>query len=1091
MGDKTVLPDIISNGIIVGIDGIEASIEGSEFLGIMMGVSEFTGPIGETLTALVWLGAEIYTAEQQVTAIEKYVHLSRKTEFIQFLRAFFHMAPSEYLQIKAKNEQLIEQTIHFLKEHSEIKQYIFPSFRSETILHENSKVLLDKKRDFVPDSDNIPVEPNEGHLFCLPGTLKNTERLSLQEWRPAPPLLASQFPSSYNPQTSVNKLSYLCQHALGVAYLLNRTGDATLVNLGQGNDEVIASPNSSLLFLVQNGEKIYRGGNVGNLFILEGSSITGLLEGGKGSDTIILDKFHPEKSDYLLIDSFGFLCGKNSSIVLSVPLFCLSSENRIKLININQISGRRNQQDIIYPNQNTQFINGYGGKNKEHPDIFFITNISYKNPKYILGNNTLILFFSNSGIHSIEYKIPADEVGEAQVQFPAKEAIPHRFFFECSLQYIDEIIVKNNTITISVLAYENTSRKSFTITISDSASANSENNQTESVADLFTHISYFFQDIELKLLNNGQLYAQEIIANNKTMDEKISLFTALMNRLDKSFSIQLMDNKMISIGRGAHEIFYINGLLESHIFGNGGKNTYVVLPGDDTEFPLDKITLYDTSEEDINNLVEIIDTLDLREVYKKFKQHCPDAIIFPQLLLEENDLILTLSSSTYSQTSDNTCINLGSFWELQTIRLKNALLENSNWYQKLDIFLENSIAKNIVATDDKILTLADAPLIVMGDKKIIVITNQDIGKQAELIILKTTGNYSFFRNEENLILTNSFTVTDFCTLIFYQFYQIPEMQQKVLSAKLQFFDQEIFLQDYREEIEQATHFPGIIPPEATNTTSTPTLLNSTSPVATANQEMLSQPQELRRSKRQTKVKANNIEEENHILAIEDDYFKKYQIPSSKSRRYLDEKSVEQKKAKKTSLDASQKKGVSVEKNQSLYTNPYHQAVLNYPRLRKTKSLSSVSTKKSFQTPVFAKIEASNQRKFFKNPNFTDKKSSHFFSTTQSLKPQKDFRLTEKTIQPRLTHQQNASRSKKANFHPLSHVTAQADIHGTLMLLQLAARKFSGKSRVPLPAGKKTTDVIQRAEKQTERIKSKIFGHPLLERVEIRDRCGLR
>ncbi len=82
-GDKTVLPNIVSNSIILGIDGIEASIEGAEFLEIIIGISAFTGPIGEWIALLAWIGSEAYVAEQQVEAIEKYVHLSRGEKFFE------------------------------------------------------------------------------------------------------------------------------------------------------------------------------------------------------------------------------------------------------------------------------------------------------------------------------------------------------------------------------------------------------------------------------------------------------------------------------------------------------------------------------------------------------------------------------------------------------------------------------------------------------------------------------------------------------------------------------------------------------------------------------------------------------------------------------------------------------------------------------------------------------------------------------------------------------------------------------------------------------------------------------------------------
>ncbi|WP_171910791.1 hypothetical protein, partial [Candidatus Rickettsiella isopodorum] len=335
------------------------------------------------------------------------------------------------------------------------------------------------------------------------------------------------------------------------------------------------------------------------------------------------------------------------------------------------------------------------------------------------------------------------EIGESWIHYYFKETIQHRFFFEYPLEHLETMTVKNNTLHISVLTSENTDRKLFAITISNRITSNS--NQTKNATSLSKNIAYFFQGIEIKLIHNEHLYGQEITSNNKTLDEKISLFRAIANRLEKTFSIQLINNLTLSIGREKkHEIFYINGLHESHLVGNGGENVYIILPGKNAKFPLPKVILYDTSESDSNDLIERIDTLDLREMIKKYKQIYPKAVISSHVFPSANDLILTLSNSVYSpvyQSSyDSTC-----FWPWITIQLKNALLDNSNWYQKLDIVLD-SVSRNIAPLEDGVWTLTAAPLIFTDDKKIILLTNQDLEEDTEIQLLKNIGNYAFFRD---------------------------------------------------------------------------------------------------------------------------------------------------------------------------------------------------------------------------------------------------------------------------------------------------------------------------------------------------------
>ena len=109
--------DNLSNAAIVGLDVGEAGIEAIEYLGYMAGISEFTGPIGEGLGFLIIAGIQLYHVEKELKAIEKWVHLSNREKFVEGIRAFFNFQPSEYLEAKANNDQLVNKAIAFLKLH--------------------------------------------------------------------------------------------------------------------------------------------------------------------------------------------------------------------------------------------------------------------------------------------------------------------------------------------------------------------------------------------------------------------------------------------------------------------------------------------------------------------------------------------------------------------------------------------------------------------------------------------------------------------------------------------------------------------------------------------------------------------------------------------------------------------------------------------------------------------------------------------------------------------------------------------------------------------------------------------------------------
>lgn len=1072
MGDKTVIPDIISNGLIVGVDGLEGIIEGAELLEVIAGVAEFTGPVGEGIALLAWLGSEIYTSEQQVETVNKYVSLSRTEQIVQFFRAFFQMSPSEYLQLKAKNEQLVKHAITFLKVHTDILWYIVPAFYTEKALYNNSRVFLDEKRQLELD-DSTPNQPQEGHLFCLSGTIK---------WKP----------SDVNIANSNCRCSYFCHHAIGIEYSVNRTGNATLVALGPGNQEVIAFIDSPTLFIVDNGRKLYRGGNKVNVFNLQGNSTSGLLQGGQGWNILILDKFNPEKSDYLLVDVHGFLCGKNSSLLNYIPLFCLPDESRIQLNKINQIWGRNNQQEIFYLNKNMREIDGGGGRNNEYPDTFFLSDRAYKNSKFILRNNTIIIFLLNSSVNSVEYLIPVKEVGVAQVQLHSQETIQHRFFFQTAIQNIQALSVKNSTINILLNALDFTDTKTFTLNISD-ASTN--------LLNLAKNISYFFQDTEMKLLNNEQVYLHEKVSNNKTIDENISLFSGLANRLEKTFSLQLFNNNLISIGRTKYEIFRINGLFENHLVSNGGENVYIILPCKNSIFPLAPITLYDTLKEDYNGLTEYRDTLDLRELVKKYKQFYPNAIIFPRLFRVAGDLFLTLINTIYSPS--HYLHDLDGFHSLLTIQFKNAVLDNYNWYQKIDVFIDNLIPKNIRMLEDEIWNLVEAPLVFTDDKQIIVITDKDIGEQAEIYILKNIGNFIFLRTEKDLILTNIPTASsNVCTIILVD-YKKPEMEKKILSATFKFFDHEFKLQDFQDKIAHADYFSDEVHSEDVTTTANFLDLIGTRRIS-SDHEKPSQ-QELHRRKRQTVSEGNiaistkksvpkkenklsnptffsqskphsqlnRVFDEDHILRIADDYLKKHQDSSSKKTYLRVKKTINQKNSKGQAnpIFAQKKKPNSnLEKKHLTHTKSnrdYHKQIIPQQSAQHS---SKSSVKSRTENPVVTKT------KFLKNTLLQDKKISlPVNAASNSLNHKERFKETIKA-QPRLSYQQSKSKSQhKPNQYPtrLLRVDSLPELNPTLMLLQLLTPK---PSRKPISySNEKLNKIFKKSEKQTDKIKSNIFG----------------
>ncbi|TLY48092.1 MAG: hypothetical protein E6K54_03830 [Gammaproteobacteria bacterium] len=776
-GDKTVVPEIVGTSVIsvTGATGLGLSV--SAVLGyIERSTLRLINPYLAAFSALVWLGTSLYKTEAQIQALQKYVHLSAKEHYVEFMRNFLNYPPSSYLQAKSNNGQLVLYALDFLKNNTDFRWYIAPIFSANNIYYENSTVLLDHERP-IELSVVTPDEPSEGHLACLPGVPEDNK--------------------------SASHFAYLCNGAFGLEYLIHRTAEVALINLGSGNDTIFAIPDFPNYFLVQKGKKIYRGGDEGNIFRLESNATTGKLTGGRKSDALILEQFHSEKNTYLFIDSDGFLCDRVGPLEDFTPEPC-SKNNAIELNKINQVYGREKQQDVIYLDPAMQFIDGYGGYDTEHADIFFITERAFPNPSLVLRNNTLVLFPINNCIQSVDYQIPATEIGKAEIRTNFSATVKHRFFFNTLLENILSMRVQNDTLTVSVFVEDDTDVSTFTITLYDPSFLSEGQPHFKNVTNFEKRSSYFFENMEIKLVNNEQLFAQEILENGKTLDEKIVRFAELASHLEKTMTIQLLNNETLVIGGRSHDYFSLDGSSVSHLNGNGGENVYLIIPPKkNVLFPLADITLY-ASPSTQSDLNEQIDTLNLCVVSDYVKKKCPYAVISFELLLEGSDLILNLIS--YLQSGK--CTDVNEIWELASIRLKDGIY----WYKKLDILLEDKLTRRITTMDGEAWTLTGPVLIVKEYKNIINLLPSDITENSEIVLLRNSGNYSFFRNESDLILTNVHTETSStpCTIIAHDYYQNPEMQRKLLSSKLSFLDEDdedsFHLKDHQALIDEAQHF---------------------------------------------------------------------------------------------------------------------------------------------------------------------------------------------------------------------------------------------------------------------------------------------
>ncbi|WP_264377974.1 ankyrin repeat domain-containing protein [Wolbachia endosymbiont (group B) of Philonthus cognatus] len=782
-GTEEALVGVVGDSIYLGVDAAEIGIEIAEAFEVLEGVSSITGPIGATIGAVVFVGTDIYMAVKRVDKIDQIIHLKGNERFIEGLRAFIGMQPEKHIEelIEEKQlyNQLVKQGLEYLKQHSDIQSYVFPTGKSvvdscRKVSYKTSicdsgglggrclktrtvtryaeecttkfevdldnTVQLDRKRTDIKWSRAKPDNPSGGELFCLPRG--NHERVP-----------------SYG--------SYLCENAIGLS---TKTGNHTLINLGEGTDHAKGFIDSPNIFVVNNGSKRYFGGNKDDIFILQGSSITGYFYGEGGVNTLDLTSFAPEKE----------------SIDVKLHIGQVEDyyrKNFFGMSGINKFLGRKAKADQVFitcdsDTSDIKFVDGQSGSEGFVDHI----NIHDKDCAYemqiVVRPNTVIYNRALKG--DFHYIVPY-ALGSAKVDFIyTAEALNlnNTFAFEYEPAQIKNVDVRN----INVL-----NKTSHIITFNFSPMSDKEFNITISGA---SNPSYRLgNNTEIKVGNRGNLYMLENI--NKSVDEIIKDYLVVANRLNRmSFFIQsLLSNETVAIGSGNYEVIHNNPLQKSHLVGNGGENVYVI-DSKRFEIPLPEVVIYDLDVE------SSVDTIDLKNLVQQAKGKFSNSFEL-QVLKSANDLLLKATVTEVKPTEDLP-VNKIIKHEYFTVRLKDGI----NWYNKTHVIMDNVPMR--INLDNNEWSLKPLPLVFEKDKEVIIVTSQDVEENTELITPRKGGNYTFVRSNSNdLMITNAFdasiTKNDLCSITLSKFYEEPKMG----TLSIKFADKEVVLKEHQEEISSA------------------------------------------------------------------------------------------------------------------------------------------------------------------------------------------------------------------------------------------------------------------------------------------------
>ncbi|WP_261368573.1 tetratricopeptide repeat protein [Wolbachia pipientis] len=783
-GTEEALVGIVGDSIYLGVDAAEIGIEIAEAFEVLEGVSSVTGPIGATIGAVVFVGTDIYMAVKRVDKIDQIIHLTGKEKFVEGLRAFIGMQPEkhieELMEEKQVSNQLVKQGLEYLQQHSDIQSYVFPTGKSvvdscrdvpyqksicsggfnwcsarRTVTRYTEKcttkfevdldstVLLDRKRTDIRWSRARPDNPSNGKLFCLP---KGNDK-------PAP---------SYG--------SYLCENAIGLS--VNKTGSHTLISLGEGKDYAKGFLNNPNIFVVNNGSKKYFGGNKDDIFILQGSSITGYFYGEGGVNTLDLTSFAPEEG----------------SIDVKLHIGQVEDyyrKNFFGMSGINKFLGRKAKADQVFITCNSdtsdiKFVDGQSGSEGFVDHINIHDEDCAYEMQIVVRPNTVIYNRALKG--DFHYIVPY-ALGSAKVDFIyTAEALNlnNTFAFEyepAQIKNVDvrNINVPNKTSHIITFNFSPMSDKEFNITISGASNP-----------------SYRLgNNTEIKVGNRGNLYMLE--NTNKSVNEIIKDYLVVANRLNKmSFFIQsLLSNETVAIGSGNYEVIHNNPLQKSHLVGNGGENVYVIdSESKRFEIPLPEVVIYDLDVE------SSVDTIDLKNLVQQAKGKFSNSFEL-QVLKSANDLLLKATVTEVKPTEDLP-VNKIIKHEYFTVRLKDGI----NWYNKTHVIMDNVPMR--INLDNNEWSLKPLPLVFEKDKEVIIVTSQDVEENTELITPRKGGNYTFVRSNSNdLMITNAFdasiTKNDLCSITLSKFYEEPKMG----TLSIKFADKEVVLKEHQEEISSA------------------------------------------------------------------------------------------------------------------------------------------------------------------------------------------------------------------------------------------------------------------------------------------------
>lgn len=860
-GEQQALAGVIGDSLFIADDVVVAGIELSEILGLINGVAEVAGPIGEVVGALLFVGMRIYSAEEQVKQINAKLHLSGLEKFREGWRAFLGEPLSPYLQeeieIKEIWKHYIEKILQFLQQHPEIYTVYLPSLDMQRVAQYRCNGRLPEEHEehyAVPHlvlpiearlaackiSDITPVmyannevstwsRHSRVYLSASNATLLEFMRrnqLACVHMEYEQPDLSEEDPKSKGFDDGP-----VCSRAIGVRNPSTR-GTVNAFFLGKGDDVIDlrgADASFNTLIVIPEGNKtITAAGNRSNIsVIITGEWVEGSFVGAEGENSLLLDNFAPHSSNiaFKLTEKQGKAYGEISD----------REDRKFVFSGVKSILGRSLKRDYFELRGGHFFIDGQGGFQNEFDFVVINGEDARIDATVVVNPATQVLNLAREG--NFTYIIASrDEAAVSpcclmKMEWQRTPDTEHHLLFNYTLLDIAEFhreTPKGIEVTqLEFLSAQERERLAHYLSTMDTSpdyflrrlptqlshilkqyNSITMEARTRILLDEFPEQGLLLfksregdkWDSQLKFAQNGLAYAQSMLDGTSRSLEQWMLETAVVALRQKILVMTKVENSGETIVANFHD--QSGMVLNSDPFAQ--RTLLLGMKGGSVYVVNPPASVEQTSRVDLYHIelnakeIRTADVLDLRPIEQALVKHNSyRGEDIQHTLVQQGDANLQLAVRA---TRQNTSFLLA---DIQ-------LMAGIDWYQQLQVIFADSIPRNIVqhrcriaGADMSCYGFAPVPLQFDDKVKWIVIRPTDI-LEGNLIKIDELAQrpYQWIRNRDNLVLRLSAAMA----IEFQDFYRL-EHTEKMQSLVLEFVDaSHLVLQQHRDDIKRAPSF---------------------------------------------------------------------------------------------------------------------------------------------------------------------------------------------------------------------------------------------------------------------------------------------